>query len=322
MAGPIPGAESLNFRASFFRAGDPIDIQPSSLTITNLSYTAGGPNCINRTWKQLFDPGNTNGPPVPASITDVPTSLPTNPLPATVGTCTVFQPGIYDDSFDLQKKLGASNYFLSGIYLFDDIGKIELKNKIVTMGQIDRQGYPAIANTACDNVRTAAVPVTGFPAEDGKGATLYTKGDTYFTSQSNSGFEISGRLQGTANVSLQVLTSTLKFNEPLLTSDNGNHKEVAMQGIVWAPYNSLLYETVPADKAAMLRGGAVVASYRGKVAASASGFLIEVATKPGDARLLIESTATDTRGSNTVRVVADYRPSTGELAVHSRRVVK
>ena len=37
MIGPIPGAESLNFRASYFRAGDPIDIQFSgnSLDILN-----------------------------------------------------------------------------------------------------------------------------------------------------------------------------------------------------------------------------------------------------------------------------------------------
>ncbi len=89
---------------------------------------------------------------------------------------------------------------------------------------------------------------------------------------------------------------------------------------MWAPYSSLLYQTVPSDKAAMLRGGAVVASYRGKVAASASGFLIEVATEPRQARLLIESTATDADGFNTVRVVVDYRPSTGELAVATRRV--
>jgi multidrug efflux pump subunit AcrB len=37
LAGPIPGAESLNFRASFFRPGDPIDIQFSGNSLETLN---------------------------------------------------------------------------------------------------------------------------------------------------------------------------------------------------------------------------------------------------------------------------------------------
>jgi len=71
----------------------------------------------------------------------------------------------------------------------------------------------------------------------------------------------------------------------------------------------------------VLRGGAIVASFRGEVSNAASGFVIEVATSPSRAELVIDAIATDSRGSNTVRVVADYRPSTGEIAVKSRRVL-
>ena len=51
---------------------------------------------------------------------------------------------------------------------------------------------------------------------------------------------------------------------PLLTADNGNHKEAAFQGMVWAPYSTVDYQTIPADKAAILRGGAVVAKFKGQ----------------------------------------------------------
>jgi multidrug efflux pump subunit AcrB len=37
MTGPVPGAESLNFRASFFRAGDPIDLQFSGNSLETLN---------------------------------------------------------------------------------------------------------------------------------------------------------------------------------------------------------------------------------------------------------------------------------------------
>lgn len=37
MSGPIPGAESINFRASFFRAGDPIDFQFSGNSLDTLN---------------------------------------------------------------------------------------------------------------------------------------------------------------------------------------------------------------------------------------------------------------------------------------------
>ena len=37
LTGPIPGAESIIFRASFFRAGDPIDIQFSGNSLETLN---------------------------------------------------------------------------------------------------------------------------------------------------------------------------------------------------------------------------------------------------------------------------------------------
>jgi len=281
-----------------------IQYDNSPLSISNLSYSPGrGAYCINRTWQQLFGTGPTVSPNV-ATMQANPTAW--NPPFSVDGSCRVFSPGYYT-SLDL----GTSNYFRSGEYVFDNIGTVALQGKHVTMGQINRQGFPAVGNVACDPVRNADATT---------GATVYTKGNTRFSSRANSGLEISGRQQDNAVVALQVLDSSLGFSNALLHSDNGNQKEAAFQGMVWAPYNSVDYETVPSDKAAILRGGAVVAKFEGKVAASASGFLIEIATSPASTKLLLEATATDSRGTNAVRAVVDYRPATGETAANSRRV--
>jgi hypothetical protein len=282
-----------------------IQFASSSLTLAKLSFdpSTRGFYCINRTWDQLF---GTSGPPPSPDIA----TLPTDPAHSTVGSCRVFEPGRYTSL-----GLGSSNYFRSGVYVFDDVGLVSLQNRTITMGHSDRQGFPAIDNSACDSVRIA---------DSTDGATVYTRGDTRFESRANSGFEVSGRRQGGANgsiVALQVLDSSLGYGIPLVSADNGAKKEASFQGLLWAPYNSLVFETVPAQKAAVLRGGAIVASFRGGISAAATGFLIQVDTSEADVVLLLESTALDHRGSSTVRAVAEYRPSSGELAVRSRRVV-
>jgi hypothetical protein len=279
----------------------------SSLTLANLGFdpSSRGLYCVNRSWDGLFG-----------------ATLPVSPDIATIrfgrrvrqssarldGSCRVFEPGYYTSL-----PLGNNNYFKSGDYVFDNLGLVSLQGKKVTMGQVDREQYPAIDNSACDNARVTD--------PDKGGATLYTRGSTRIESRANSGFEVSGRRQGAAVVALHVLDSSIGYSTPLLAANNGAQKEVSLQGLLWAPYNSLVFDTVPAQKAAVLRGGAVVASFRGGVSAAAVGFVIEVPTSKSSTRLLLESVATDDRASNTVRVVADYRPSTGEVAVQSRRVL-
>jgi hypothetical protein len=286
-------------------SGSGIQYAGSPIAIPNLTFdpSTRGYYCINRTWDELF---GTTGPAVSPDVA----SLPTNPAWSTSGSCRVFEEGRYT-SLDL----GANNYFRSGVYVFDDVGLVTLQNRTITMGQTDRQGFPIVDNSACDAVRTA---------DSADGATLYTRGDTQFRSRANSGLEISGRQQGGADgpvVGLQVIDSSLGYATPLLTADNGAQKEAAFHGLLWAPYNSLVFDTVPAQKAAMLRGGAVVASFRGGISAAGSGFVIEIETSESDGVLVLEATATDDRGSNTVRAVAQYRPSSGDLAVNSRRVL-
>ncbi len=281
----------------------------SSLTLPELSFdpSSRGLYCVNRSWDGLFGAS----PPISTDVTIYAGGLNAAFLnrPSVLnGSCRVFEPGYYTSL-----PLGNNNYFKSGNYVFDNLGLVSLQGQTATMGQVDREEYPAIDNSACDNAR-AADPDKG-------GATLYTRGSTRFKSRANSGFEVSGRRQGAATVALHVLDSSIGYDTPLMQADNGAQKEVSLQGLLWAPYNSLVFDTVPAQKAAVLRGGAVVASFRGGVSAAAVGFVIEVPTSESSTRLLLESVATDDQSSNTVRVVADYRPSTGEVAVRSRRVL-
>ena len=55
MIGPIPGAESLNFRASFFRAGDPIDLQFSGNSLETLSTVADEVKAHLATYPGVFE---------------------------------------------------------------------------------------------------------------------------------------------------------------------------------------------------------------------------------------------------------------------------
>ena len=291
----------------------------SDVSLNNLSFdpSSRGIYCVNKQWDELFPPSNLHtSPSVAVYDADMLKGAPAREfhnLPYAIdGACRVFDPGYYTSL-----PLGNNNYFKSGNYVFDDLGLVELKGTTVTMGQVDRQEYPAIDNSACDNARLNDLDQTG--------ATLYIRGDTRFQSRANSGLEVSGRPQGPgenkAMVAVQVLQSDLGYNVPLMTADNGAKKEISIQGLLWAPENSLFFETIPAQKAAVLRGGAVVARFEGGVSAAAIGFVIEVPTSKSSTKLMLEATATDDRASNTVRSIVEYRPSTGEIAVNSRRLL-
>ncbi len=55
MIGPIPGAESLNFRASFFRAGDPIDFQFSGNSLETLNRVGEEVKAHLATYPNVFE---------------------------------------------------------------------------------------------------------------------------------------------------------------------------------------------------------------------------------------------------------------------------
>lgn len=278
--------------------------QRSSVTVTRLAFdpTTRGIYCLNRTWSQMFGAG-------PPTVT-VPTT-PENPAPTVQGQCTVFEPGRYTGPF-LAGALGGNNYFRNGVYHLDDVGLVVLQGKAVTFGNTVAEGWPAADNSPCDYVRQT---------NGADGAVVYISGNTRFESRANSSLEFSRRQIGTSLVAIHVLNSTLGTT-PLFTANNGAQKELAVHGLLWAPFSRLEFQTIPAQKAAVLRGGAVVGSFTGAVTAAAIGFVLEIPTAETSTQLLLESTATLGELSTLVRVVVDYRPSTGETAVRSWRVVR
>jgi multidrug efflux pump subunit AcrB len=55
MTGPVPGAEALNFRASFFRAGDPIDLQFSGNSLETLNAVSEEVKAHLATYPGVFE---------------------------------------------------------------------------------------------------------------------------------------------------------------------------------------------------------------------------------------------------------------------------
>jgi multidrug efflux pump subunit AcrB len=55
MTGPVPGAEALNFRASFFRAGDPIDLQFSGNSLETLNAVSDDVKAHLATYPGVFE---------------------------------------------------------------------------------------------------------------------------------------------------------------------------------------------------------------------------------------------------------------------------
>lgn len=287
-AGTSSGASGIAYRRS-------------DTTVSGLTFDPAvrGIYCVNRSWNELFNAVPTVAPP-----TD-----PVNPPYhlANGNRCRVFEPGVYTVPPDL----GKSNYFRSGTYLFDGVGKIELQGQSLTMGQTLLEGFPATENPDCDPVRQA---------DDPSGAVLYIDGNTAFEVRSNSSFEVSRRQVDHYWMAVHVLPGSNPTGGYLMSAEQGAQKEISIQGLLWAPNSSIKFGTIPARKAAVLRGGAVLGSFSGAVTAAAIGFAIEIPTNQQSTTLQLDATASNGAGRYSVRVIAEYRPSTGELAVNSWRV--
>lgn len=277
----------------------------STVTVSQLSFDpplTRGFFCINRSWDELF-----GAPPLDPALSGL--APPANPPFVDADNCQVFEPGYYSTA----PVLTSNNYFKSGVYHFDNIGPMVFDKQIATFGNATIQGFPLVGNAPCDNARVADATT---------GATVYVSGNTYFDmDKSDTGFEVAGRLQGNTLVAVHVLNTALDPDTSgLFTSGNGAKREISLNGFLWAPDSALIFGTIPTKKAAALRGGAVIARLQGKVSASASGFIISVPTAAATSQLRLESTATNDDGTTTVRVIADYRAGTGEVAVLSSRV--
>jgi len=336
-----PGLDDPSFKSTKIQEGDlwheddgcagatgtpgEIVFAPSYLggDIDDLTFAPStrGTICTNQAWSELFIAYPPTAPAAAATTAPAPTvheDIDTDGDGNGDGQdCVVFQPGLYSNPSQLQSLLDDYNYFVSGVYVFQNLGTITIKQKELTFGQVPEsvaEGYPIVqaANSPCNYFRS--------DDPDEGGATLYLAGNTTFNLEAAGKLEVSGRQQGDFRVALHALDASTSLPASsvanIISVDNGNGKEVGMSGLTWAPDSRIDIGTVASSKDASFRGGLVIGSFRGKVSGSGDGFVIKVPTSQQSSSLILESTA----GTTTVRVVADWRPTSGDLAVNSWRV--
>jgi hypothetical protein len=274
--------------------------------------------CTNRPWEKSASQPN--------GLFSTPTlpTLPTGTAPPAqlINGCTVFYPGRYTSP----PAFGAFNYMSSGDYLFDfgttvNNGEITIDgDSVVTAGRAGATGESqVIQNSVCDPIRNGDTPT---------GATFFMDKTTHFAVKKGS-LEVTRRKQGDDYVSIQTLAShSLNYQTPVVTTDSGNNKEMAIRGLVWAPRARIVFGNVTNTVVAQISGGAVVAAAEVQSSGSASGLLISVTGSPASDRWALTSTATTPDGGITrVRVVAQVRFSASattqgvwETAINSWRV--
>lgn len=310
--------------------GDPA-VTPSANSVPDVLVDEN--LCINQTWQQIF---GTMGP--------TPSINPTsNPTSATFGACKVFWPGTYTTA----PTLAASNYFLSGSYFFDNVGDFGI-DKFATFGRISDAGYPSIKGSACfpTDLTTGCVghvkpdsatwseAYDAFCSDNLTGAVIYARGTTRFTDLKDPGLEISGAGVGGVRVALQSIPGAacnpvtninqcgVPANTPLIQKDTGGGNDfvLAIHGLLWAPYDRVQLNTLPSPQDGIMSGGAVIGSFYMKP--SGTGMVVSASKVTAPVQLMVQATATDDRGSSTVRAVIDYVAHPPEVAVISRRVLE
>ena len=274
-----------------------------------------GPECADLPWTGLF-----RAPTVPAPPTTPPA------LPAvTAGACTVFSPGKYTSL-----ALGSSNYFKAGEYYFENVD-IDLQNATLVGGFPYNGGDQAkISQPQCLAAQQADAAAT-VAAGGGGGATFYLGGTSKINILNGGGLEIFRRLiSNQTYLSVYALgtsgagyvASTLGWNDWILETKSGSNNDVAVHGLFWSPLAGVTLGNITNAANGQLLGGLVVANLDTQASASASAFAIGIETSPRDARYLLISTATKSGQSTSIRAVVQFRPTSGDLAINSWRVVE
>lgn len=293
---PIPEVDTgyLEFVPSFFR----------------------GPLCTDLRWNTGLFRTPTGGTP-PTTVVD---PAPDNSDP----NCRVFSPGKYTTP---TLPLATNNYFLAGDYYFQNV-TVTLQHKTLFAGFPGGAGDGRkLANAACrprqnlDEATTIALGGQG-------GATFYLGGSSRFDIDTGGQLEIFRRRQGDTYLSIFALrtagsgfiASNLGYNGLVLNTKSGNTNDVAVHGLLWAPYAGLELGNITNSANGQLLGGVVVAKLDTQASASASAFAIGIESNPVDVKLLLVSSATKEGRSTSIRAVVQYRPDTKALAVNSWRV--
>ena len=239
--------------------------------------------------------------------------------------CRVFYPGKYSGSIDL----ASENYFVSGDYYFENIA-FDLQHKSILGGFPSGSGdTEKVSMPGCADAMTYDQLTSG---ERG-GATFWLGGSTKFVVDTGGELEIFRRQQNetylamvaVASNGVGFIPSTNSFKTStaidwLIETKSGNTNDIAIHGLVWAPYAKLSLGNITNSATGQLIGGLVIGQLETQASNSASEFSIGIESNQLETRLLLESTAEKDGHSTTIRAIVQYRPDSRELAINSWRV--
>ena len=301
------------------------DCTNPNLTIdSNLTFTPAyrGPICVESPWTTVYTA------PTPGSFAAAGDVANTDPAPTVdANGCTVFSPGRYT----VAPAWGPNTYMKSGNYYFHNV-TLDVRDAVVTAGwaDFDRYGDQVfVPNYPCTDTSNPTSAINLDRASGAApGATFYMGGGASIEIGNQGSLEILRRLQGDSLVSIQAMSgttanysaSTLGYNDNIIVTKSGNNSDLAIHGLVWAPYAQMEFGNVTNSANGQLLGGAALSRIALQASASASAFVIRVESSPIDFELMVDSTATKDGVSTTMRAVVQVDDQ-GTTAVNSLRVL-
>jgi hypothetical protein len=224
----------------------------------------------------------------------------------------------------------ADSYFRSGLYHFDNVGLIEVRQQSIWFGHPGAlNGSEEIPNPACTSARD------NDPNVGGPGAVAYFGGNSRLAVIVNGNVEFFPRSVDGRALSLQELepgsgypasSVTAASNVALIGVGSGANKQMVFHGQIYSPRGRLVFDNSSNTAKQQVRGGAVLAQVWIQASGSASGFEISVATTPFESDILLTATSTSPDGgSTTARAVVEYRVDETDpdkkVAVNSLRIL-
>lgn len=265
------------------------------LTVTGgdvLQHSASCPGGLSQDPNLIVVPPNTwqcttAATPDPAHA--LPTTVPpTAPAPVNVSsTCRLFKPGTYT-SFSGAKSLlsaaGSQNYFASGVYYLNSVGRVDIGSGMVLFG-----GQPQAPET---QVLPGATPCTSDAASggaaSGKGVKFIMGGNSRFRIAGSTMFELFTRVaassdEGTDGITMETVPAsspgwnTWSSGTPVLDLTSGG-AGVAVHGLVYAANADVRLYGTSGAVAQLLNG---VVANRLTLQAAAGSTALGVQLQPG-----------------------------------------
>lgn len=223
-----------------------------------------------------------------------------NPSPVPVGGCSVFTPGKYTTL----PTFSANNYLASGIYYFDNVGKIDLGSNALFGGQPSSLTESQIVTTSqpcSSDTKAHAGSGTGVEIILGGNSSLYSnKGDMELYARQPASSNVAKcktevansqplvDCEGTPGISIRTVpssapagwdASTLGGTGMAFSNASGNPGHTAVHGLIYVPEGSVSLSATNTNQAEST-GGLVAWDVSLQASSSASGLVVSVQTNP------------------------------------------